>query len=287
MNKSYSSAKPKNTENIPAKIVLYFFLILFAFITLIPFYWMIINSFKAAEDFYSPTSSLFPQKPIIDNYIKLLGATNFSRWLFNSIFVSAASLALGLMICSMAGFAFSVYTFKGKNLLFWTVLASVAIPEIVTIIPVFSFMVTIKMIDTYSSLVLPYSVSMFGIFLMKQYIGSSLQRDLLEAARIDGINEFSLFFKIVLPLITPGLGVLGISLWLTSWSGYFWPLIMLKSREMMTVPLGLATLYADPWNLEYAMLMAGSLISTIPIIIIFMAAQEQFISGLTAGAVKG
>jgi ABC-type glycerol-3-phosphate transport system permease component len=287
MNKAYSPRKQKKALNIPVRIAVYFFLILFALITLIPFYWMIINSLKTSGDFYSPVSSLFPQNPVAGNYTKLLGATNFPRWLFNSLFVSAASLLLGLLICSMAGFAFSVYQFKGKNILFWTVLASVAIPEIVTIIPVFSFMVNLRLIDTYSSLILPYSVSMFGIFLMRQYIGAHFQRDLLEAARIDGMSEFGVFFKIVLPLITPGLGVLGISLWLTSWSGYFWPLIMLKSREMMTVPLGLATLYADPWNLEYGMLMAGSLISTIPIIIIFIAAQEQFISGLTAGAVKG
>ncbi|QQO11032.1 carbohydrate ABC transporter permease [Breznakiella homolactica] len=281
------TSSPKDRIGLPVKILLYFFLVFIAVVTLIPFYWMAANSLKAAGDFYAPVTSLFPERPIIENYTKLLGTTNFGRWLFNSLFVSIASLILGLGICSMAGFAFSVYKFKGKKLLFWTVLSSVAIPEIVTIIPVFSFMVNLKMIDTYSSLVLPYSVSMFGIFLMKQYIGSSLQRDLLEAARIDGIGEFGIFFRIVLPLIKPGLGVLGISLWLTSWSGYFWPLIMLKSREMMTVPLGLATLYADPWNLEYGMLMAGSLISTIPIIVIFLAAQEQFISGLTAGAVKG
>ena len=279
----------KQIEKIyfPIKTILYVFLIFFGIITLIPFYWMAMNTLKATGDFYSQVNSLLPEKPIIDNYVRLLTATNYPKWLFNSLFVSFASLLLGLAICSMAGYAFSVYRFKGKNILFWTVLASVAIPEIVTIIPVFSFMVRIRMINTYSSLVLPYSVSMFGIFLMKQYIGSSFQKDLLEAARIDGMNEFGIFFKIVLPLITPGLGVLGISLWLTSWSGYFWPLIMLKSRDMMTVPLGLATLYADPWNLEYGMLMAGSLISTIPIIIIFIAAQEQFISGLTTGAVKG
>ena len=271
----------------PVKFFLYAILAGMAIITLIPFYWMTINTFKASGDFYATISSLFPTNPISDNYTKLLGATKYPRWLFNSLFVSTLSLLLGLMICSMAGFAFAVYNFKGKKILFWTVLASVAIPEIVTIIPIFSFMVNLRLIDSYSSLVLPYSVSMFGIFLMKQYIGSSFQKELLEAARIDGMNEFGIFFRIALPLITPGLGVLGISLWLTSWSGYFWPLIMLKSREMLTVPLGLATLYADPWNLEYGMLMAGSLISTIPILILFVAAQEQFISGLTTGAVKG
>jgi ABC-type glycerol-3-phosphate transport system permease component len=108
-----------------------------------------------------------------------------------------------------------------------------------------------------------------------------------EAARIDGLSEKGIYARIALPLSKPGLGVLGIYLWLNSWSGYFWPLLMLKSRSKLTVPLGLATLYSDPWNLEYGMLMAGAVLSTVPIILMFLFAQEQFITGLTSGSVKG
>lgn len=278
------SQKPKH---LGAKIVIHAFLVIFAVVTLIPFYWMFANSLKATGDFYSAMESLFPERPILENYVKIFTQIDFAKWFFNSTMVSLASTALGLVICSMAGFAFGVYQFRFKKVFFWMVLCSVAIPEIVTIIPIFKMMSNLKMIDTYSSLVLPYAVSMFGIFLMKQYIESSLPMDLLEAARIDGLSEFRIYTKIALPLIKPGLGVLAIFLWLNSWSGYFWPLIMLKSRDMMTVPLGLATLYSDPWNLEYGMLMAGSVVSTLPIILIFLFAQEQFISGLTTGSVKG
>lgn len=270
-----------------AKIVIHAFLILFAVFTLIPFYWMIVNSLKATGDFYSAMETLFPERPVLENYAKLFTQIDFAKWFFNSMVVSVFSTVAGVLICSMAGFAFGVYRFRFKNLFFWMVLCSVAIPEIVTIIPIFKMMANLKMIDTYASLVLPYAVSMFGIFLMKQYIESSLPQELLEAARIDGLSELKIYTRIALPLIKPGLGVLAIFLWLNSWSGYFWPLIMLKSREMMTVPLGLATLYSDPWNLEYGMLMAGSVVSTIPIILIFLFAQEQFISGLTTGSVKG
>ena len=124
-------------------------------------------------------------------------------------------------MCSMAGFAFAVYKFKFKNLIFWTGLISVVIPESVTIIPVFRLMVSIGLIDNYLSLVFPYAVSMFGIFMMKQYIASSFPKDLLDQARIDGLSEFGIYLKVVLPVIRPGLAVLGIYIWLTSWSGYF------------------------------------------------------------------
>lgn len=274
-------------KHVGVKIAIHAMLVLFAILTLIPFYWMFANSLKATGDFYTEMKSLFPEQPVFENYIKIFTQIDFAKWFFNSTAVSVASTMLGVVICSMAGFAFGVYQFRFKSLFFWMVLCSVAIPEIVTIIPIFKMMANLKMIDTYASLVLPYAVSMFGIFLMKQYIESGLPKELLEAARIDGLSELMIYAKVALPLIKPGIGVLAIFLWLNSWSGYFWPLIMLKSRAMMTIPLGLASLYSDPWNLEYGMLMAGSVVSTIPIILIFLFAQEQFISGLTAGSVKG
>lgn len=261
-------------------------MLVMAVVILLPFYWMIVSSLKDMGEFFSPKPSLFPDNATVANYFKLFRETQFMRWLFNSGTVSVLSLVLGLVICSLAGFAFAAYDFRGKATLFWAVLASVAIPEIVTIIPVFRLMVAARMIDTYSSLVLPYSMNVFGIFLMKQYIASTLPKELLEAARIDGCSEFGIYLRIGMPLVRPGLGVLGVYLWLNSWSGYFWPLIMVKSREMMTLPLGLATLYADPWNLQYGMLMAGAFLSTLPIIVIFLAAQKQFIAGLTGGALK-
>ncbi len=278
---------PLGTPRLLLRLPLHAALIVAALLICLPFYWMIVNSFKGMGEFFNPRPAFFPTKIDLANYASLVKQTQFLRWFVNSCLVSILSLALGMFICSLAGFAFAVYRFRGKSLLFWSVLASVAIPEIVTIIPVFRLMVVASMIDTFWSLVLPYAMSVFGIFLMKQYIVASLPAELIEAARIDGASEFGIYARIALPLIKPGLGVLAIYLWLQSWSGYFWPLIMLKSREMLTIPLGLATLYADPWNLQYGMLMAGAFLSTLPIIILFVLAQEQFISGLTGGAVKG
>jgi ABC-type glycerol-3-phosphate transport system permease component len=279
--------KGANTKTNLRKIVLYAILITVAVVILVPFYWMIINSLKPLSSFYERYAPLWPKEITFENYTKLIFDTEFVRWFVNSVIVSTATVIIGLLVCSLAGFAFAIYEFRGKKALFWLVLGSVAIPEIVTIIPVYQLMVSWDLIDTYSSLILPYSMNVFGIFLMKQFIETSIPLELIEAGRIDGCSELGILLRVATPLLRPGLGVLGMLLWLHSWSSYFWPLIMLRARDMLTIPLGLATLYADPWNLQYGMLMAGAFISTIPILLIFLLAQEQFIDGLTAGSVKG
>jgi ABC-type glycerol-3-phosphate transport system permease component len=263
------------------------FLIVLAIVVLIPFYWMFVNSLKTQGDFYSAASSLFPTNPTLSNYKELLVDTFYGLWFGNSFIVSTLSVLLGLFICSASGFAFAAYDFKFRTVIFWAVIGSVAIPEIVTIIPVFNIMVKLGLIDTYAALVLPFAVSMFGIFLIKQFVESSFPKEILESARIDGLSEYGIFIRIVLPLIRPGIAVLAIFLWMNSWSSYFWPLIMIRSQEMMTLPLGLATLYANPWDLKYGVLMAGNALATIPIILLYLMAQRQFIEGLTGGAVKG
>jgi ABC-type glycerol-3-phosphate transport system permease component len=276
-----------NGACLAGKILLHIILIIFAVIVILPFYWMILSSLKSEGDFYAKATGLIIKNPVLDNYAALFTKIETVRWFLNSFMVSLLSTSLGVLICSLAGFTFGIYRFKFKQLLFWIVLGSVAIPEIVTIIPVFKLMIDINLINTYAAVVMPYAISMFGIFMMKQYVSSSLPRDMIEAARVDGLTEPGIYIRIALPLLRPPLGVLGIYLWLNSWSGYFWPFIMLKTREMMTLPVGFASLYADPWNLQYGILMAGSFLSTLPIIIIFLFGQEQFIAGLTAGAVKG
>jgi len=195
-------------------------------------------------------------------------------------------VGLGICLCSIAGYAFAKYDFKGKNLIFWMILGTVAIPQFVTIIPIFVIMVRSKLIDTYGALILPFSVNAFGMFLMRQYIAGAVPDALLDAARIDGCSEIGLLFRVVFPVVKPGLAILAIFLWLDSWSSYFWPLIMLKSQNRFTVPLGLATLYANPWNIRYELLMVGAFLSTLPMILVFVFMQENFVSGLTKGALK-
>lgn len=269
-----------------ASVGIYVVLLVLSLFSFIPFYWMANLSFKGEAEFFDPKPSFFPREFTIGNYLNLVSKTQFPRWVINSFIVSTLTVVLGLFICSLAGFAFAKYQFKGKKWLFWLILTSVAIPETVIIIPVFRLMVNLRVVDTYFALVLPFAMNVFGIFLMRQYIAMAFPDELMDSARIDGSSEFGIFWRLVIPVVRPGLGVLAIFLWLHSWSSYFWPLIMLRSRHMFTLPLGLATLYADPWNLQYGWLMAGSVISTLPIMALFLLAQEQFISGLTAGAIK-
>lgn len=270
----------------PGNVVVIVLLVLFAIITLVPLYWMVVSSFKHQSEIFSLSTTWFPEQPTVDNYTGLFQETNFGRWLFNSIFVTAIATVLGIFLASMAGFAFAKYEFRAKRLLFWLALGSVSIPQIVTIIPIFSWFSRIGLTDTYFVLAVPPAINVFAVFLLRQYI-TGLPDEMLESARIDGITEWGLYWRIVVPLIRPGMGAAAIFLWVGTWSAYLWPLIMVQSNEMFTLPLGLATMYANPWDLDYGRLMAGAVMSTLPITVAFLVMQEQFIAGLTQGAVKG
>ena len=205
--------------------------------------------------------------------------------MFNSVVIALGTTALGLAVFAMAGFAFSKYKFRFRNALFWLAFTPVTVPQIVTIIPVFSWLSRLGLTDTYFALIVPQAVNVFAMFLLRQYIGG-IPDELLESARIDGLSEWGIFCRMIVPLVRPGMGAAAIFLWVQTWSSYMWPLIMSQTSKMFTIPLGLATMYANPWDLNYGLLMAGAVLSTLPIVIMFLFMQEQFISGLTQGAIK-
>lgn len=255
-------------------------------LTFAPFYWMVLASFKTSGELFSPKAPLWIKDPVVSNYVYLIKNTDFLKWLASSMIVATFSTIIGVMVASFAGFAFAKYRFKGKELLFSLFLGSVAIPNIVTIIPIFAWFNRINLVDSYWALILPGATNVFAMFMMRQYM-LSIPDDLLEAGRIDGMSELQLLMRIVLPLSRPSWATAAIFIWLGQWSAYLWPLVMLRSRERFTLPLGLASLYANPWDLNYPVLMAGATLATIPMVVLFLAAQEQFISGLTQGATKG
>jgi len=263
----------------------YAVLILFLLFTLAPFYWAVAASLKLPQELFAPQPSLIPRHPVMQNYVALFRQTELPRWMLNSAIVAVGSTLLGVFFCSLAGFAFGKYSFRGKDLLFLVVLGSVSIPQAVTIVPAFALMARIGWLNSYRALILPGAANAFGIFLMRQYM-QSIPDEIMDAGRIDGCTEIGIFWRLILPVIRPALGALAIFLFLTAWTSYLWPLVMLSSSSMYTMPLGLATLYANPWNIEYGMLMAGAVISVLPIIIVFVLMQKQFIAGLTQGAVK-
>ena len=202
----------------------------------------------------------------------------------NSLVVALASTVLGLLFCSLGGYAFAKFDFPGKTVMFWVVIASVSIPAFTTVIPLFGWLAKLGLLDTYIVLILPFAANAFGIFLMRQY-AMAVPNELLDAGRMDGAGEFRLYWSVVLPLLRPALGTVGVLIFIASWNSYIWPLVMMRSDEMLTLPVGVATLKGDQLP-EYGMLMAASVLSSVPIIIAFLIMQRQFIAGLTQGAVK-
>jgi ABC-type glycerol-3-phosphate transport system permease component len=247
-----------------------------------PFIWAILSSFKERGDILSP--GFLPSKWVFQNYVHLLTETSFLRWLFNSALVSVGAMTLGMAVCSLGGFAFAKYRFPGETVLFWIVIASMSIPPFTTVIPLFGWMAKLGLINTYPVLILPFAANAFGLFMMRQYF-STLPDELLQAARIDGCSELRLFWSIMLPLARPALGVVGILIFIASWNSFIWPLVMMRSEDMFTLPVGIAGLNSEQ-SPEYGKIMAAAVLSSLPIITVFFLLQRQIISGLTHGAVK-
>ncbi len=251
-------------------------------LVLTPVLWAILSAFKSRADIFA--GDVWPRRWSLENFDDLLAKTLYLRWMLNSLVVALASTALGLLFCSLGGYAFAKFEFPGKTVMFWVVIASVSIPAFTTVIPLFGWLARLGLLDTYIVLILPFAANAFGIFLMRQY-AVAIPTELLDAGRIDGAGEFRLYWSVVLPLLRPALGTVGVLIFIASWNSYIWPLVMMRTDEMLTLPVGVATLKSDQLP-EYGMLMAASVLSSVPIIGAFLIMQRQFIAGLTQGAVK-
>ena len=221
---------------------------------------------------------------LTSNYRNLWQTVPYGRYFINSVFIATASTLLTLFFCSLGGYAFAKYRFRGQKVLFGILLASMMVPFQVLLVPLFGLMYDIGWLNSYKAIVIPFSVGAFGIFLMRQFI-VTIPSELLDAARIDGCSEFGIYYRIVLPIIKPALGALTIYSFLGSWNGYLWPLIILRDEEKYTLPIGLANLVGI-YRQDYGMLMAGTLLSLVPIVILFLAMQREFVQGITLGSVK-
>ena len=218
------------------------------------------------------------------NYRNLWKTVPYNRYFINSVFIATASTLLTLFFCSLGGYAFAKYQFRGQKVLFGILLASMMVPFQVLLVPLFGLMYDIGWLNSYKAIVIPFSVGAFGVFLMRQFI-VTIPSELLDAARIDGCSEFGIYYRIVLPIIKPALGALTIYSFLGSWNGYLWPLIILRDEAKYTLPIGLANLVGI-YRQDYGMLMAGTLLSLMPIVILFLAMQREFVQGITLGGVK-
>ena len=256
-----------------------------ALIMLAPFYFMFVFATHSRTEIFSLPPPMFFGDDFFNNLKILTDRMPFWRNLGWSLYVAIASTVLTLLFCSMGGYAFALFEFRYKNLLFGLVMGTMLLPSFMNMIPTFMIMDILGWIDQPRALYIPGAASAFGIFLMRQFVSSSIPKDLIEAARMDGCGELGIFWRIVLPLLKPALGTLGLITFIASWNNFIGPLVVMRSPEMYTLPLALRSLQS-PVNTEWGALMTGSAIATLPLVLLFVVSSRQLISGLTAGAVK-
>jgi len=274
------------SRKILTDIVLYAGLILISIFMILPFVWMLSTSFKLPRDIFGFPPRLIPENSTLNNYTYIFQEKNLLRILFNTIIIALASTLLSLFFTTLGGYGFAKFEFPGKKILFALLLATMIIPGAVMMVPSFVIMRELGWVDKFWALIVPGAASAFGIFFFRQYI-STINNELMDAARIDGASEFGIFWRIILPIIAPGMISLGLIFFMGSWNNYLGPLIYLKSPENWTITLAINSMSGGAGLTRWGEQMAMSVISLIPLLIIFLIFQRRFAEGITAGAVKG
>lgn len=277
------NAKVKYIRNT----IIFIVLALFALATIFPIYFMIITSFGDPIEAGAISYSIFPSKISLDSYKFFFAFSEHSyKWILNSMFVAGTVTISNVFFASLAGYAFSKLRFKGRGVLFAILLVSMMIPYQVTQVPLYILIVNVfELQNTYSALIIPGIVTVYNIFLAKQFMGS-IPTEVIECAKIEGCNQFQIYWKIILPLSKTVLAVMAILTFMDSWNTFFWPLLVTNTMDMQTIQVGLKnfrfanTTYISP-------MMAGATISALPMFILFFSLQKYFLQGVTVGAVKG
>ena len=268
------------------RILLYFGMILFGIIMIIPFYFMMITSFKKIEDVVAiPISLWFQNPPTLLPYRELIKGMPYLKFMWNSVIVSGSVTLGNMFFCSLAGYAFAKHPFPGKNKIFMATLSTMMIPGSVLLIPGFLLMRDFGWLNTYYSLIVPGLVGTFGVFLAKQFI-ESIPNDLIDAANIDSCPDFYIYVRIIVPLSKALLATLAILTFLGSWNSFINPLIYLLDEERYTLPLGIALLQGRYVNAENIQ-MAGAALAIIPVLVIFFSFQNQIVESLSTSGLKG
>jgi arabinosaccharide transport system permease protein len=274
-------------------LISFFLLILFSFfsvITLFPIFALIMSSFRPGTDlmrFGITMESLLNRDKNLDNYRELFFGERslFNLWFRNSMIILMLQTSVTVFLTSLVGYGLAVYTFKGRNVLIGLVLILMMVPIQILILPLYKMMITMKLMNTILGVMLPFMLSPIAIFFFRQFC-LGLPLELMDAARIDGLSESGIYFRIMSHLMLPAYGAMAILEGLRSWNNYLWPLIVLRTTKKFTIPIGLNTLLT-PYGNNYNVLISGAVIATIPIIILFLMFQRYFISGLSSGSVKG
>ncbi|MEZ0164354.1 carbohydrate ABC transporter permease [Kineococcus sp. LSe6-4] len=278
--------RPDRGHGRGSRALLYLTLTVLALVFLAPLLWALSGSFKPRGDIFATPPRLLPTSPTLENYRTLLTEQPFWTWFAISTAVALIATVVSVFVCAMAGFGFAKYRFAGKRVLFALMFSSLSIPFAVILVPLFVLLVKAGLGNPWFALIVPWVAPAFGIFMMQQFIVQSVPDDILEAARIDGCSEARTFFTIVLPLLRPSLGALAVWTFLQSYNSFLWPLVIISDTSRATVPLGLQTLFQSE-NRAYDLVLAGSVLATVPTILVFLLLRRQLLEGLAAGAVKG
>ncbi|MEV7953080.1 carbohydrate ABC transporter permease [Streptomyces sp. NPDC088141] len=251
---------------------------------LLPFYWLIIASTHSTDEIFDSTPPLLPGGDLGKNLSSLQETASFGQIVLNSLLIAVIYTVCAGAVCTLAGYAFTKYRFKGRDALFGMLMLGLVIPTQVTLVPLFKMMAELHWLNTYQAVIMPNLALPFGIFLMRQSM-AALPDELLDSGRMDGCGELRLFLRVVLPPMRPALAALGIFLFLYQWNDFIWPLIVLRDDASLTIPVALASLQGVD-DTDYGAILTGTAVAAIPMIIVFLALQRHFVSGLLAGAVK-
>ncbi len=264
-------------------------MILFAVFAMIPFAFMFMSSLKPGTEMmrYGLTLRFDPGISSFRNYTALNTYRNgiYWHWYKSSAIIMVLQTVIGLAFSSLVGYGLGMYNFKGRNLIFTLVLIVMMLPFEILLLPMYQMMINAQMMDTYFGVIIPYLVPPFMIFFFRQY-SLGIPKELMEAGRIDGCSDFGIFRRIMLPIMIPAFGAMTILSCMNSWNNLLWPMIILQTEELHTIPIGMGTTIT-PYGNAYDVLMPGAVMAVVPIIIIYLFAQKTFIKGLTAGSVKG
>ena len=263
---------------------IYLVLAVSSLLMVVPFYWSLGTSLKLEQFVFATPPQWWPNPLTLQNYIEVFTKIHFYRFFLNSVFVAVITTLAHVFFDTLAAYAFAKLTFPGRDQLFFIFLLGLMVPFQVNLIPLYRIMATLGWNNTYLALIVPNLTSVLGIFLMRQYL-MTIPNDLLDAGRIDGCNEFGVFTKIVLPLALPGIATLIILTFMGTWNDFLWPRVVISSEALFTLPVGLAQLQMKNTS-NVAQIMAGTVLTALPMIIVFLFMQRQFIEGMTAGAVK-
>lgn len=280
MLKNKKTKRKREKIDIIANIIV----IVFALLSLFPLYWLVTSSFKNSSDVVKMPPDWFPQTFTLSNYTDVFNNQPAFTWTYNSLMVALLSTFALIIVSSLAAYAFSKLEFKGKNIIFIIFISSLMIPKEVMIVPLFRIIQDFGMVNTLQGMIWPNVATAFGVFLLKGFF-DSIPDSLREAAKIDGASEFKIFFKIMLPLVKPGLGALFILNFVQVWNDYLWQLVVGQEESSKTLMVGIATLMQD-MNPNFAYKMAGAVIAAIPMILIFIFFQKYFTKGITIGSDK-